>query len=628
MENYADQPRPLTATLDNSAPYVATRLHAKESLSDGTWLEVHILSRSPPDQALPGKMVVVTCGERTFAGLAQHIECDGFHPDKQLYFYRITAVDPLTFLCHGRQRRLFQNQNSKGQISTLLSLHQVAAFIRFSLSGEGETRSCVCQMDESDSAMIRRIMAGQGWFCLRNPGNITQWTITDGLQHAPSAGDISARLISPFRACRRVSSGVFSAESWSQEQHHSRTDQQTLSGSGTTQQMHYYDGQSATARFACEAAAAAAHYYEAGSAVTALCAGMRFRLSDHPADEYNGEYYISDITHTIDCSESSGSMTYSNTFRCHQTRTPFRLPPVSAPHCAVLLAATVVAPEGNETCYDAQGRVKVRFHWEDNAQSNGLSQAWLPVLSHSAGAGAGIQFLPRAGDAVVVQFLNGDPDKPVVTGALWHQNHPRPFTDPLTGGIYSRSSPAGAQGDGNQLRFEDKRDEECLALAAQKDLTINANNDWTTRIKGNICCETEKNLTISSKENSQHLSDKQWQLKAAEGIAQNSGKNLTLQADSTLSGDAKTITLSASQTLTLTAGGSKIELSASGITIQAPQITLKGNGKIGLESAVLTMNAQAKAQLSGALVEINGSAMTEVKAGAMVQISGALTKIN
>lgn len=105
-------------------------------------------------------------------------------------------------------------------------------------------------------------------------------------------------------------------------------------------------------------------------------------------------------------------------------------------------------------------------------------------------------------------------------------------------------------------------------------------------------------------------------------------KNLTLQADSTLSGDAKTITLSASQTLTLTAGGSKIELSASGITLQAPQIILKGNGKIALDSAVLTMAAQAKAQLSGALVEINGSAMTEVKAGAMVQISGALTKIN
>lgn len=628
MENYAGQPRPLTVTLDNSAPYVATRLHAKESLSDGTWLEVHLLSPSPPDEGLPGKMAVVTCRERTFAGLIQQIECDGFHPDKQLYFYRIIAVDPLTFLSHGRQRRLFQNQNSKGQISTLLNLHQLTAFVRFSLSGEGETRPCVCQMDESDSAMIRRIMAGQGWFCLRNPGNITQWTITDGLQHVPSAGEISARLITPFRDCRRVSSGVFSAESWSQEQHHSRTDRQTLTGSGTTQQTHYYDGQPAAARFACEAAAAAAHYYEAGSAVMTLCAGMRFRMSDHPAGEYNGEYYVSDITHTLDCSESSGNPVYSNTFRCHQVCTPFRLPPVSAPRYDGIQAATVVAREGDETCYDAQGRVKVRFHWESNDQDSGLSQAWLPVLSHSAGAGAGIQFLPRAGDAVVVQFLNGDPDKPVVTGALWHQNHARPFSGPLTGGIYSRSSPAGAGGDGNQLRFEDKRDEECLALAAQKDLQLTANNDWTSLIKGNIRCETEKNLTISSKENSHHQSDKQWQLKAAEGITQNSGKNLTLQADSTLSGDAKTITLSASQTLTLTAGGSKIELSASGITIQAPQIILKGNGKIALDSAVLTMAAQAKAQLSGALVEINGSAMTEVKAGAMVQISGALTKIN
>lgn len=169
MENYAGQPRPLTVTLDNSAPYVATRLHAKESLSDGTWLEVHLLSPSPPDEGLPGKMAVVTCRERTFAGLIQQIECDGFHPDKQLYFYRIIAVDPLTFLSHGRQRRLFQNQNSKGQISTLLNLHQLTAFVRFSLSGEGETRPCMCQMDESDSAMIRRIMAGQGWFCLHNP---------------------------------------------------------------------------------------------------------------------------------------------------------------------------------------------------------------------------------------------------------------------------------------------------------------------------------------------------------------------------------------------------------------------------------------------------------------------------
>lgn len=143
----------------------------------------------------------------------------------------------------------------------------------------------------------------------------------------------------------RVSSGVFSAEHWSQEQHHSRTEQQTLSGSGTTQQTHYYDGQSATAQFACEAAAVAGHYYEAGSAVMALCAGMRFRLNDHPAAEYNGEYYISEITHTIDCSESSGSPVYSNTFRCHQSRTPFRLPPVSAPRYDGIQAATVVARE-------------------------------------------------------------------------------------------------------------------------------------------------------------------------------------------------------------------------------------------------------------------------------------------
>ncbi|HCM61804.1 MAG TPA: hypothetical protein DIT05_04545 [Morganella sp. (in: Bacteria)] len=642
MDNYAEQPRPLTVVIDNRSPCVASRLHAHESLTDGSRLEVSLLSATPLTPALLGRLVVVSYRDhdiiRTFAGLAEQLECEGFHPDKQHYFYRITATDPITFLRHGQQRRLFQNQNSKAQITTLLTAHQLSAFVRFALRHEGEATPCMCQMDESDSAMIRRIMAAQGWFCFRNPDNITQWTITDSLQHAALAAcrDIPWRVaqtdddvrITQFRACWQATGQHFSAQTYSQEQHHSRTETQSLAAAGTTQQVHYYDTSADSAQIACDAAAVCAHYYEAGSAISSLSAGMRFRFCDHPVDDYNDEYYISEITHIAESSESGGNPLYNNTFRCHQTHTPFRVPLVGKPRNHALQTATVVGPDNSETWYDAQGRVKVRFHWEDNSGDGSLSQAWLPVIAPGAGAGAGVQFLPRVGDAVVIQFLNGDPDKPVVAGALWYRDHPRPFSDAATSGIYSRSTPDGTRGAGNQLRFEDKRDEECLALAAQRDLQLTANNDWLTQIKGAIRCETDKSLTVASKDNMQYQSEKQWQLNAREGITQQTEKNLKMQADNTLTADAKTIRLTAAQTLTLAVGSSKIELSAGGIALSAPQITVKGDGKVTLESAVLTMSAQAKAQLTGALVQIDASAMAEVKGGAVVKINGALTTIN
>ncbi len=174
----------------------------------------------------------------------------------------------------------------------------------------------------------------------------------------------------------------------------------------------------------------------------------------------------------------------------------------------VTLTAIVVGPPGEEIYVDALGQIKVQFHWDREGKHDDRSSCWIRVMQPWSGAGWGHQFIPRVGQEVVIAFEGGDPDKPMILGALYNGTHPFPFMlpgDKTRSGIRTQSSPGG--GGFNELSFEDAAGREQIYVHAQRNLdekiernhTLLVRNDEFIRILGNRMDTIEKNLHLHVK---------------------------------------------------------------------------------------------------------------------------------
>ncbi|MBF4375881.1 bacteriophage T4 gp5 trimerisation domain-containing protein, partial [Vibrio anguillarum] len=253
-----------------------------------------------------------------------------------------------------------------------------------------------------------------------------------------------------------------------------------------------------------------------------------------------------------------------------------------------------------------------------------------------ASKGFGSQFTPRIGDEVIVQYIDGDPNRPIVTGSLYNKNSAAPYSSNTQNGIKTRSTPKGSSKQGNELRFEDQKDKEQVYLHAEKDLLLDVNNDSQSTIKGIKKTQVEKSATLSVKEHIQVESDKtltakskdNWTGDSEKDLSLNAASNINIAAKSTVSVDGNQVSICGKSKIELKVGTSKIEISASGIKIDAPQVSVSGKAKAEVKAAMINIEGQGKVDVKAALVSVNGSSMTQIKAGAMVQIQGAITKVN
>jgi len=212
---------------------------------------------------------------------------------------------------------------------------------------------------------------------------------------------------------------------------------------------------------------------------SAMTVGHRFNFSNHPTNEQNGQYVITSVRHEADQnpmyeSEEEVEQPYSNSFTCIALVTPFR-PVRKTPKPIVQGSQTafVVGPAGEEIYTDKFGRVKVQFHWDREGQSDPDSSCWIRVAQSWAGNRWGMMFIPRIGMEVIVEFLEGDPDQPIIRGCVYNPATMPPYALPdekTKSTLKSDSSKGG--GGFNEIRFEDKKGKEQVFLHGQKDQDI------------------------------------------------------------------------------------------------------------------------------------------------------------
>jgi type VI secretion system secreted protein VgrG len=231
-------------------------------------------------------------------------------------------------------------------------------------------------------------------------------------------------------------------------------------------------------------------YYESAegeSSCVRLVPGFKFSLSDHERGEYNREYFLTKLATRGEQPQSvqeasgsgSGGFSYSSRFTAIPASVPFR-PARATPKPMVegIQTATVVGPKGEEIYTDKYGRVKVHFHWDREGARDEKSSCWIRVSSTFAGGQYGAIFTPRIGHEVVVDFLEGDPDRPLITGSVYNADRMPPYELPgeKTKSTTKTDSSLGGKGF-NELRFEDKKGSEEVYLQGEKDWTILIKND-------------------------------------------------------------------------------------------------------------------------------------------------------
>jgi type VI secretion system secreted protein VgrG len=227
--------------------------------------------------------------------------------------------------------------------------------------------------------------------------------------------------------------------------------------------------------------------------VTAFHAGGVFKLSGH-GGRRDGEYLLTKVTHRGECieegvlmamsSETPAAPRYTNTFECAPLAAAFRPPiTVKKPRVMGVQTATVTGPPGEEVYCDEFGRIKILPHWDRLSGADEASSWWVRLAQPIAGAGFGVMMLPRIGMEVIVDFINGDPDRPIVVGCLHNGDNPPPYAlpgDKTKTAIRSSSSPGG--GGFNELYFEDQAGAEEVSLHAQRDLNIVVNAGRTLSV--------------------------------------------------------------------------------------------------------------------------------------------------
>lgn len=381
----------------------------------------------------------------------------------------------------------------------------------------------------------------------------------------------------------------------------------------------------------------------------AFTAGGKTKLQKHYREDANAAWVLSFVSH------SATPETYTNSFEAFPASLPFR--PARTTRKPVIpgtQTALVVGKKGEEIWTDKYGRIKVQFHWDQKGEKDENSSCWVRVAQGWAGKGWGQMFLPRIGHEVVVSFLDGDPDRPLVTGSVYNAEQTVPYNLPAEQTKSTIKSNVSKGGGGfNEIRFEDKKDAEEVFLQAERDYNRVVKNNETVKIgfekkkDGNQTIDVYKNRSITVEEGDQSLHVKKGNethtvagtrsVKVTKAEAhtnednfdQKVMKNYTLKVDGNLSIEVMgKVTIKSMQDMLL---DSKAKLTAKAVGDLATQgMNVSNKAMVDLKEEAINISHKATGNLNsqGIFVTSKASGLQKVEASGAVVIKGSLVKIN
>ncbi|ANE76187.1 type VI secretion system tip protein VgrG [Dickeya solani] len=432
--------------------------------------------------------------------------------------------------------RIFQTQKPDAIISTLLEEVGITDYA-FALRHEHAVREYCVQYRESDLAFINRLAAEEGLFYFHefdagkhrvvfadDAGALTKGP--ELFFNLATQGLSEGAYVRRFRYAEAVSTAEVALKDYSfktpaygllhnkmsSELDHQRESYQHFDYPGRFKQDP--SGKAFTG-YRLDALRAGAMTGSGESNAAELMPGGTFTLTEHPNPAFNLAWQVVAVTHSGQqpqaLEEESGGepTTLSNSFEVVKATTTWRAALPYKPMVDGPQIATVVGPAGEEIYCDEFGRIKLQFPWDRYGASDDQSSCWVRVSQGWAGGQYGLIAIPRIGHEVVVSFLEGDPDQPIVTGRTFHATNPSPYPLPANKTRTSLRTTTHKGAGFNELRFEDQAGQEEVFIHAQKDMnTVVLNNrstsvnaSHTENVGGDQTVVVQHNQTVSVKEN-------------------------------------------------------------------------------------------------------------------------------
>lgn len=368
-------------------------------------------------------------------------------------------------------------------------------------------------------------------------------------------------------------------------------------------------------------------------------AGTKFELQTHTVSAEEGSYILTKVRHEAsDASQTVGegeSQGYQNSFVCIPETVSFR-PPRQTPKPTIqgLQTAMVVGPSGNEIYTDEYGRIIVQFYWDRVGQQNENSSCWIRVAQQWAGANWGALFIPRIGQEVVVAFLEGDPDRPLVIGSVYNALQMPPFDLPsqqTQSGIRGHSTTEGGS-TANEWHFEDSKGNEQFYMFAQKDFNRVVTNDDTLQVGQNqtITVTNDRTETVQQGNESVTIEQGNRTVVVSTGNDIHQIKQGNREVDVSAGNDSLTVS-QGNRTVEISMGNHSLEISQGN---QTTSVKLGSSSLEAMQSIELKVGensisiSQTGITIQGCMVTINGQTMVQIEADAMLEMTGGIVSIN
>ena len=557
--------------------------------------------------------------------------------------YELILRPKLWLLTKTSDCKIFQNKTIIQITDSILSENQITNYKKQAITGSHPSRDYCVQYMETDFDFLMRIWAEEGvYFYFDHKNDQHTLVLSDSINgycecqdnkvtHAPAVQNETIA-ITKWDNGNNFVSGKYTLNDYNFEQPSTNliaTTNTTLSNSQfKTWELYNYPGNYTQKNDGQNLSRTRMEEVEAVYAISSgegkyrgFMPGSKITMDTHEVKaEEKKNYVISYVEHQAFEETHLGTtitpISYTNNFKTLPATTVFRpqliarRPLIPGPQ-----TAKVVGPSGEEIYCDKYGRIRVQFFWDRYGKNNENSSCWIRVAQVFAGANWGTIYTPRVGMEVIVAFLDGDPDQPLVVGSVYNADNMPPYALPglkTQSGIKTRSTTKGTSSTYNEMRIEDKKDSELFYFRAQKDFqrevmnndTLTVSNDQTITIKKNLSetvSEGNMSSTISQGNKSTTVS------KGNVAMDVNSGNyNLTLgTGNANVKCNGGSILLQAATSITLKVGSNEIEISQSGITIKGTTVESTATGSSTTKGAIVTVQASGMTTLKGGVVNIN-----------------------